>query len=380
MRIKASFGEVLLRMVGGMVWAVVGSPSWSRLLRRPAEVWSGRSLLWLGLYLLFALAFWIATAPRAARRRRRAALAVQSGAAIGLALLGMPHFEGALLAVVAAQTPALVPPLWAVGWSAAQAVPLFVIILPTHQLLGGLKATSEYLAFSLFAMGVVYLREREAAARRELARSHSALIATQSLLADGARTHERLRIARELHDSLGHGLTAASIHLQLAERTATGATAAAIAAAQDAVRGMLSEVRGLVGTMREGATVDLGTALRALCAGIAEPVVRLTLPGPLQLANPELAHALFRCVQEALTNALRHAGAQQVWIQVETTEHHTRVVVRDDGSGVTQVRLGNGLQGLCERLNELGGGIEIEPGPGTGLVVRAWLPREEGSR
>src|SRR6185295_15596366 len=127
----------------------------------------------------------------------------QSALAVLLAIVGMPHFEGALLAVVAAQAPSVVRPSLAVSWALGQAAVLFPIILPTHGTLGSFKATGEYLAFSAFAMAVVALREREAAARRELASSHAALLGMHSLLVDDTRLAERQRLAREVHDAIG---------------------------------------------------------------------------------------------------------------------------------------------------------------------------------
>ncbi|HVY49360.1 MAG TPA: hypothetical protein VHB21_25890, partial [Minicystis sp.] len=148
-------GEAALRAIGLVVWAVVGAPTlWGFVRGAPPRP------LWLGLYAAFAVAFVRATDERATRRARAAALAVESASAIALAAIGMPHFEGALLAVVAAELPAVVSLRAAVAWAAMQALPLAAIILPTHGAGGTLKATGEYAAFSAFAMAVVHLRAR----------------------------------------------------------------------------------------------------------------------------------------------------------------------------------------------------------------------------
>jgi signal transduction histidine kinase len=341
--------------------------------------------LWLALYGCFAVCFALATSPRLPARARTGLLVAESALAVALAVVGMPHFEGALLAVVAAQAGALVGARVALAWIAAQSIPLLVIVLPTHGVLGALKATGEYLAFSGFAVALAHLHASEAAARRQLAQEHASLLAMQSLLADQARAAERLRLAREVHDAIGHGLTAASLHLQLAERTA-GAdppaapsgtrprSAAAIEAAQRAVRETLVELRGLVGATREGNGVDLATALRVLCAGVREPVVRLSVPSALHVGDAARAHALFRCIQEALTNAVRHAGAAHVWVDVKTESDRTVAVVRDDGRGCSKLEPGFGLEGIRSRLSEAGGEAEFETGAGRGFVVRAWVP------
>lgn len=359
--------EEVLRLVGLAVWGVIGSPTWTRL--RDAA----HPVAWLALYFAFAIVFVAATRRDAPRARRRALIACEAVLATVLGLIGMPYFEGALFVIVAAQAPMVFPPRVVLAWDVAQAAMLFSIILPSHGALGAVKATGEYLAFALFALAIFALRNREAAARRELAHAHSMLLGTQALLTDDARARERIRVAREVHDAIGHGLSAASIHLQIATRAHAGD--AAIAAASDAVRTTLADIRGLVGTMRDDCAVDLGTALRAMCAGIHEPAIHVAILGPLRVADPTAAHALFRCVQEALTNALRHARANAIWIEVGEDEGGVTARVRDDGVGADQLAFGNGLEGLRARLAELEGTLEITTAVGHGVEVRAWVPR-----
>jgi signal transduction histidine kinase len=366
--------EDALRVVGLLVWLVVGGPSWTRLLDTPDAVGSGHPVVWGALYVAFAVAFWGATSNGRSPGVRRGLLVTQSLVALALAGLGMPHFEGALFALVAAQTPSVVSAGRAIAWDVAQAAALFPIVLPTHGPLGAAKATGEYLVFALFALAVLYLRQREVLARNELARAHATLLATQSLLADDARSGERLRILREVHDAIGHGLTAASLHLQLAARA--GGAPEPIGAAQEAVRSTLREVRTLVHASREDATVDLRTALRALCVGIVEPRVHLALPESLRALDSARAHVTFRCIQEAITNAIRHAEAHNLWIDV-TVDGALRATVRDDGVGSDGPPPGSGLEGVRERVAELGGTLAIETRRGAGLTLRIELPAAE---
>jgi len=281
----------------------------------------------------------------------------------------MPHFEGALLALVAAESAWFLAPTVTISLSLLQAVPLFVIVLPTHGGLGAGKATGEYLAFAFFATLVGYLRMQERAARRELGRERAVLLATQSLLEDGARLHERMRLAREVHDAIGHGLTAASINLELASRTHE---AEPLEAARAAVGATLAELRGLVGTIRHDKSVSLHAALRALCAGIREPEIVLDVPVKLELRDEACVHALFRCVQEAITNAMKHGAARHVDVRIEEADGVATATIRDDGPGVSTVAFGNGLTGLRERLVELGGGLEVTS-QGKGFEVRGWV-------
>ncbi len=365
-----------LRLVGVAVWLVAGGPSWTLLARDPDAVGGGHPALWATLYAGFAVAFWVSTSTRRPVRLRRALLLAQSLAALALACLGMPHFEGALFAIVAAQTPGLFAVAPAIAWDGAQAAALFPIVWPTHGGLGATKAVGEYLVFALFALTVIALRQREALARAELARTHAALLATQSLLADDARTGERIRIAREVHDAIGHGLTAASLHLQLAARS--GGAPAGHGAAQDAVRSTLADVRALVRAARQEACVDVRTAVRALCVGIQEPRVHLALPDALRRLDAAVGHVLFRCLQEAITNALRHAHADNLWVGVEV-ERGLTATVKDDGVGSDAPCFGSGLEGIRERLAEVGGTLVVESRRGAGLTVRLEIPSEARS-
>jgi signal transduction histidine kinase len=374
--------EAALRVAGLVVWVVVGSPRWVQLPRTGVH---GADAAWTVAYVAYALAFGLATHPPVARAVRKLLLALESALAVFLACVGMPHFEGALLAVVAAQAGPILGTRSALACAVLQAPALFAIVLPTHGALGALKATGEYLAFALFAVTVHFLREREAAGRRELAYEHAKLLATQSLLADSIRTDERLRMTRDVHDAIGHGLAAASVHLELAIRTELAARAngsagdassmPAAKAARDAVRQTLRDLRALVAaTPPQGDTAGLSAALRALCAGIHEPAVKLTLPADLRVRDAACKHALFRCVQESLTNALKHAGATRVWVEVTTEAARTVVVVGDDGKGCARVEPGFGLETMRSRMSEVGGEAEFESAPGQGFVLRAWVP------
>jgi len=369
--------EAFLRIVGLGVWAFVGAPTLWGFFTHPERLTAAGGILWLGAYLLFGWAFLRATGP-GTLSARRIALGLQSAGALAVCFIGMPQFEGALLAVVAAQTPSLLPIPWAATWLAAQAVPLYVAILPSHGLLGSMQATGAYLAFGAFAMGAVYLRQREMRGRLELGRLNGELLATQRLLADSTRLAERLRISRDLHDLLGHHLVALGLQLEL-ERQRAGEASAPVAAAQDIAHRMLEDVRAVVSTLRERQGLDLGSALRTLAGSVPEPEVRLELPEDLEGLDPERSHAIFRCVQEAITNAVKHGRAQCVWIRLERTSQGFGLRVQDDGRGAEDILFGNGLRGMRERLAQVGGLLEVSSVRGRGFELRASIPAGEAS-
>ncbi len=132
-----------------------------------------------------------------------------------------------------------------------------------------------------------------------------------------------------------------------------------------------------MGELRAEAPLDLRRALQALTEGLPRPRVHLTIPELLVLEDADAAHALLRCVQEALTNAVRHAGATNVWIALEQDAQTVTVRVRDDGlrpHGGAELKPGHGLTGLRERLTALGGRLEISAGPGQGVMLTATVP------
>jgi signal transduction histidine kinase len=107
--------------------------------------------------------------------------------------------------------------------------------------------------------------------------------------------------------------------------------------------------------------------------------VHLDLPEGLWLHDPLRAQVLLRCTQEIITNCVRHAGADNLWVRVAQDENGITLSARDDGRGVDRVEAGNGLNGMEERLRQLGGELTIDTQSGAGFLLRAWMPREGGT-
>jgi signal transduction histidine kinase len=367
-----SRAEKLLQAIGLGIWLFVGVPTLRDFFTGAEQPGSVHGVLWLLAYFGFGAGFWLATS-QAPLIVKRVALLAQSAAALGLMELGLIGFEGSLLAVVAAQTPGLFPIGVAALWAIAQGVPLFIICFPSHHLLGSARGTGAYLAFSGFAMAASYLRQREVQARLELGRMNGELVATQRLLADTSRLSERLRIARELHDALGHHLIALNLQLELEQQRA-GEAPGPVAEARTIVKQMLADVREVVGALRKEGGLDVGRAILALAASMPEPRVHCELPERMDPVDPERAHTLFRCVQEAITNSVKHGDARNVWVRIEQTDDALGLHFRDDGRGATRVTFGNGLRGMRERVAHLGGQLAVSSELGHGFELRASIP------
>ena len=366
--------ERWLRVIGLLVWLIAGSTSFARFAANPEQ----RAFLpWVVLYVSFGTIFWMTWHPRATRKLRIAGLAAQAAIGIVLTFIGMPLFEGAPLAIVAAQAP-MVLPLWAsVAWGVFQVVPLWIVLGHTYRGVEITKSITSYLGFSAFAIAAVHLFEAEHRARVALDRAVSELVATRTLLAESTRVAERVRISRELHDVLGHHLAALAIHLDLARRTADEHSRGALDETHASVQRMLGDVRAAVQELRAGDAIDLGRALRAMVSSLPGLAVHLDLPEVLSVADPERAHAAFRCVQEAITNVLKHAEASNVRIVARHEAGSLELHVEDDGRGTGDSKPGGGLRGMRERIEAVGGTLEIKGTPGGGTTVVARVPLRE---
>src|SRR5207249_4297704 len=113
-------------------------------------------------------------------------------------------------------------------------------------------------------------------------------------------------------------------------------------------------------------------ALRTLVEDLPGLVVHLALPDPLVIDDAARAHCVLRCVQEIVTNTLRHARARNLWIRIEQLPTGLAVDARDDGRGASALAAGNGLSGMRSRLEELGGFLHIATAPS--FAVTAQLP------
>jgi len=203
--------------------------------------------------------------------------------------------------------------------------------------------------------------------------------AARHLVEENSRLAERVRIARELHDTVGNRLTALSLNLEAAARLAQGSAVEPVSAAQSLVKLALRDVRGVVEELRECDRIDLGQALKTLASEMPHPRVHLTAPDTICRDDAEGALTLLRCTQEILTNAARHAGAENVWIDLMRANGVIELRARDDGRGASEVHPGNGLRGMRERLERCGGRLELSTRPGEGFEVRAVLPLQRGA-
>lgn len=188
-----------------------------------------------------------------------------------------------------------------------------------------------------------------------------------------AQVAERERIARDLHDLLGHTLTVITIKSELANRLFTldpQRSRQEMLEVEETARKALADVReAVVGYRSEGFAAEISRARRTLTAA---GVSLATTLAPVDL-TPAETNVLCLCVREAVTNIVRHAGAKTCTVQLVRTDAGLRMTIEDDGSGVS-AREGNGLRGMRERVQGLEGHMRISAAKGNGTQLSIELP------
>lgn len=207
----------------------------------------------------------------------------------------------------------------------------------------------------------------------ELQTANTDLRATRALLHESGRSQERLRIARELHDVIGHQLTGLILELEIASHRSTGEAREHVVKARGIARELMEDVRTTVSAERDLAP-DLLAALHEVTSDLPGLQVHLSVGDDVQ-PGPEVLTALVRTTQEVVTNTLRHAWATNLWIDVSVEGGHLRFEAHDDGSGTSTHAPGNGLRGMSERVGALQGTLDVPGGPG--FPVRAFIPSGE---
>lgn len=264
-----------------------------------------------------------------------------------------------------------------------------LVLSTVFRLLDGVEAVGVLLGYesvsnlALFAAAIalgVAMRSRRVALAQQ-ARIESLTRAQIERDADDRLRRERLRISRDLHDTVGHAMSAIALQASAGAEALAGdepAAREALTRIREVSSRSLDDVRGTVRRLREGAD-DRPVSLAALddvlalarSAGLAAD---LTLDVAVESLPPAIDAAAFRIVQEAVTNVVRHSGATRVQVAV-SHEHDDLVVrVRDDGTGMAwDAEPGYGLAGMRERVRLLGGSLQVRSVE-RGVVVEALLP------
>lgn len=331
---------------------------------------------------VFVLLLVLATVPYAWRRRWPAvAFLVGLLSTTTLWLLGYNAGALSFLLLVGAYFVAMARPVREVVACTGVAFGCFALLWWA----GGAPYDAREAVASVLALGASVGLGRAGRLRADLAeaRAQAAEEAARRRSSD-----ERLRIARELHDILGHSLGTIAVqagvgrHLMATEPEKAADALDNIARIS---RSSLDEVRAVVATLREGepsyhpapSLANLSDLVET--ARLAGLTVELTLPDDVEGVPRQTGTAVYRITREALTNVVRHAHASAVSVQVSHRDGCVEVAIRDDGSGSSAGRsvgptTGHGITGMRERAEALGGNLSAGPAAGGGFLVSASLP------
>ncbi|MFC4764556.1 sensor histidine kinase [Dyella koreensis] len=378
----------LLRLTGFFAYLCSGTPlitNWAveRLdqLHRP----NFALLLWTLFYLLFGVLYLLLTSNLGSRRNlgaRLVGLALITASALAVGWYSHSGLSAILMVVSSVVLPWLVPFWLGVIWIVLQNLGLAVIFstFPElhYSLLLALLQASIYMGFSAVGFVASMIASQQAEEREVQRRLNSELRATRALLAESTRIAERMRIARDLHDLIGHHLTALSLNLEVASHLSNPAAADHVRKAQATAKHLLSDVREVVSELRQDDAIDLTQALRSLIEGVPGLNVQVATPPRFSVEDPRRAQVLLRCAQEIITNTARHAGARNLWLTFAYDEVGVlQLQARDDGRGADQFKPGNGLSGMRERLAEFGGTVSVDTASGQGFALNVSLPLGE---
>jgi signal transduction histidine kinase len=353
-----------------MTWIIVAIPSvlWRAQYRSLA---GPRAAALFIAFTIFIIAFLFGTRPGCGTPARISMLVIETLAAYVCVSMQPTGFQPVLLVMIAAQLGAY-PPRFAILAIAANCIVLGGIVSRTDA--SPVIYALVYFAFSLFSLFSMHVAHSEMEARKSLAEANAELRMTTELLEISSRTSERLRIARDLHDLLGHHLTALSLNLEVAGHLASGDAKEPIEKSKSIAKHLLADVRDVVSRLRNDEPVNLTSSLESLRDVIVTPSLHLEFPRELAVADANIAEVALRTVQEIVTNAVRHSTARNLWLSIDTDNHTLSIDARDDGVGADNVTFGNGLLGLRERVQQARGTFEVTSMRGRGFSLHVTLP------
>jgi signal transduction histidine kinase len=314
--------------------------------------------------------------------------AVQAALGVGIMIAGAEPIYGAILFFVLCTIVAMrLPPRLALIWVVVPLATLIVCLVLRRQrgwLPSALTLGAGYFAFTAVAMSF----RQSVDARVESQRLLVQLADAQERLRDLAVLEERQRLAREMHDAVGHRLTVATVLLEGAGRlipTDPGRAARMVETSRDQVKEGLADLRTAVSALRteEASGKSVSDVLRALVdvfAQAAEAEVTLDVQPAVAEPDPERKLVVIRTAQEALTNVQKHAGATRVELAFGQEGNAFVLTCRDNGRGPSSTEdptgrgSGFGLRNLRERAARFAGCVELLAQPTGGTELRLTLP------
>ncbi len=353
-------------------------------LRRPVPAWEVGVLLLAGSAYLAIGTYGFTWCRRSGSRLMRVGyFVVQLSLAAVLILLRGSSGELALILLpLAGQTALLLPMQFMVPVCALIYVSLVMPLLLKSRWIDAIALAIVYGTGIVFVVVFTRNAASEREARTALAEANQLLRDHASEIEELAATRERNRLAREIHDGLGHYLTVVNVQISAARAILDQDSQRALehlSKAQALTQEGLAEVRHSVATLRASPTEGrpLAQALAKLveqwkAAGLD---AKLSMLGTVRPLSPQTNLTLYRAAQEALTNAAKHAHARNVDVNLDFSDPRiTHLSVKDDGIGSTNSEGGFGLLGVRERVQLLNGDVHVGTEIGKGFTLDVLIP------
>jgi Histidine kinase-, DNA gyrase B-, and HSP90-like ATPase./Histidine kinase. len=261
------------------------------------------------------------------------------------------------------------------------------VFITANYLLDDLTLRNLVIYSSIFM--VIYLYRRNLDEKREIAVLNQKLIcANQQLMeyADNiektAQIKERTRIAQEIHDSIGHGLVALSMHLEFIQMMMDQDQEKASISIQKAHTlslKCLQDLRSAVSILKEDRTKNnLENSIQEMIDNInqSEAKIVLTFDNQAEKVSLNIKDCIYKTIREAITNSFKNGNANEIQIKVAYKEHLVLVTVQDNGIGCNYIIKSNGLSAIEERAEKLGGMVDYEAWQGHGFLLRMQIPVE----
>lgn len=368
MKIKPLFNsQQLERVIALVTWLFVSvSALYYAIMQYSLVHWrTGSAFV---LFVLFAVGFALVSRPQPSEQTFNRAVLAAMYVSVVISLFVLPYTYLAIFLVIwSAMLPYVLSFRTCLLLSVPLALPFALIHHFYWQESYALLTTALFWTFNLFAMMMSNTAMKESQARERADLLNRQLLGAQQLIRQAGKQDERLRIARNIHDVLGHHLTALSINLQVASHKCGGAGNEEAKAHVDQCHALakllLSDVREAVTDMREQAPFDFAEAVESLFEGIARPRLHLTIEPKLRIENVQLADVLLRAIQEGLTNVIRHTRSDDFYVELKEQDGNLQLLMQDiqtkkEKAKRATIKHGNGLTGMQERVASVAGTID----------------------
>jgi len=214
-----------------------------------------------------------------------------------------------------------------------------------------------FFVLQVFAFSVIEATLKEQKAKEEISAINQELLATRFMLKESSKKQERLRISRDLHDVLGHQLTALALNLEVTNHKVNDEFKVLTEQNLQQAKQLLQGVRNVVKEMRNEDQFDSIAHLNTLFQQL--PNCQLTIKNTVMINSLSLNQQLIFCLQEGVSNALRHGKANNFELDLHKDNHIISIKLSDNGIGCQQLITGNGITGMKERLADYSGEVEL---------------------